>query len=167
MRSSTLTVDKTTAEKPRAVLARSEAAERMLALTGTTRLSDADLAVTMFGFPLILTLANAVDGYRSTAKDGRGRRQHFPTAALIAISAIARYVGSLPAALRVLNDFDVWHRCRRAWESLAGVGELPDAPPPRSTTTSRSSRSSRTPSPAVRSAWPSFSGTFPCARPRS
>jgi hypothetical protein len=131
MRSSTLTVDKTTAEKPRAVLARSEAAERMLALTGTTRLSDADLAVTMFGFPLILTLANAVDGYRSTAKDGRGRRQHFPTAALIAISAIARYVGSLPAALRVLNDFDVWHRCRRAWESLAGVGELPDAPPPR------------------------------------
>lgn len=124
-------VDQTTTAKARAALVRSGAAERMLALTGTTRLSDADLAVTMFGFPLILTLANAVDDYRAKTKDGRGRHQHFPTGVLIAISAIARYVGSLPAALRVLNDFDVWQRCRRAWESLAGVGELPDAPPPR------------------------------------
>lgn len=115
----------------KAPLVRSRAAERMLSLTGTTRLPDADLAVTMFGFPLILTLADAVDDLRARTKDGRGRTSGFPTAALIAVSAIARYTGSLPSALKLLASPGVWERCRLAWDTFADVEPLPSFPPER------------------------------------
>ncbi|OZB88189.1 MAG: hypothetical protein B7X41_09460, partial [Microbacterium sp. 14-71-5] len=117
--------------KRRSPIVRSKDAAKLLALTGTVRLPDAEFAIAMFGFPLILTLGYDLDLFRARVKDGRGRRAGFPTAALIAISAIARYTGSLPSALKVLRGPGVWDLCRKAWGSFADVAPLPPFPPER------------------------------------
>jgi hypothetical protein len=95
--------------------------------TGTTRRSEDDRIVALFGFPGLTHLSEALDRHRA-AKDPRGRKAHFPALALLATAACARITGSQAAATTALKKPELWARCQEAFYALTEV-ELPDRPP--------------------------------------
>ena len=115
--------------KPRKPTARTKAAMELLRKTGTTKMSEVELTVALFAFPGILSLAKVYDDFRRTQLAACGRKNLFPTAALVAVLAAARVTGSIASAVTLLEDVDVWRRCCEAWDTFADVEPLPPYPP--------------------------------------
>ena len=99
--------------------------------TGSTKRSAKQKALAIFDYPGILTLAQCYEEYRATRMDARGRKPRFPAAVLLATAALARAVGSLPEAIKVLRDEDVWARVQEIWETYEDAPPLPPHPPAR------------------------------------
>lgn len=99
--------------------------------TGSTKRSAKQKALAIFDYPGILTLAQCYEEYRATRMDARGRKPRFPAAVLLATAALARALGSLPDAIKVLRDEDVWARVQEIWETYEDAAPLPPHPPGR------------------------------------
>lgn len=117
--------------KSRKAVTRSADDITRLLQTGSTKRSPTEKAIAIFSYPGLKTLTDCYVDYRVTAMDGRGRKPAFPPGVLIGTAVLARAIGSLPEALGLLHDEDVWARVRRAWESFDGAAPLPPHPPSR------------------------------------
>lgn len=84
--------------------------------------------INLFAFPGLYDLAAvAQNAMRSPAS--RGRRAHYPAAALLATATAGRATASLPEACKLLRG-GTWESCRHQYRLFTGE-ELPDMPPSR------------------------------------
>ncbi len=101
----------------------------LLRETGSARHSNIDQILQLFQFPGLRNLATALE-HDDAQRSPRGRPCDYPVQALLTVAACARVTGSLPSALTLLREGDLWEQCRAIYLAMHGV-TLPIAAPTR------------------------------------